>query len=316
MRNPFLAFVLFAFALATNGCSRQDANGPREFPREKEDRPENAKPSIETASPIGELDTKIRNGRTFVAVSADGALLVSRSMQDTNNVQFWDPAKRAKMKELSLDTLDFTLSMTRDGKLAACVRDPFVLLFRTADGTSTQHWLEGEGFPFPELGHVLSKSGETLFVVDARRIVCLDVATGKQRAMSDTSAEQGPRLCGLSPTFDNNRKIASGDDDGDIKIWDIAAGKVVQSLKRAEEAPALRVIAVTEDGKTMISLGIFSPAACGTCRRGRFVGRSRMSAAGVASSFSRTSVRCCIRRERSCFPVRTRSSKTTSTWRT
>jgi WD40 repeat protein len=272
MRRPVLSILLVALAAATNACGPkaagpaeppQDAR-PTELAEEKRNAVDGEKPGAEIVTPIGELDTKNPHGRTFVAVSADGLILVSRSMLDRNNLQFWDPVKREKKKELSLPSSKFTLALTPDGKIAACATSSHVHFIRTSDGKEFELRPDGDGYPAPSRVR-FDATGKVLFVVDQRRIFVFDIAkdgasaTQRSEWKQPGEGKEAPRLEGLSNTFDKNRKIASGDENGDIKIWDTTTGKIERSLKGSKKV-RLNGIAVTEDGKTMISLGMEGPA--------------------------------------------------------
>ena len=210
--------------------------------------------------PTDEFDTKINNGRTFVAVSGDGKLLISRGMADRANIQIWDVAKRAKVREFDEPDSKFTVAASEDGKLAAWATDTEVVVCRTADGHLSRTRVMGPDYLGPHFVR-FSKNGTTLFVVGGRRIVGMDPVTGKKRFEwhPEPKVEKGPHLEGLSNTFDRNRKIASGDEFGDIKVWDVSTGKVLKELKGAKKE-RLCALAATEDGNTLISLTVSGPA--------------------------------------------------------
>ncbi len=96
-----------------------------------------------------------------------------------------------------------------------------------------------------------SPKGDLLILAIDRDILTFDPKTGNPGLeWKDTAKVQA-----LSNFFEGGKKIASVNENGDIKIWEVATGKQVGSLSGGDQTRTLAAptITFTDDGKTAVS---------------------------------------------------------------
>src|SRR5262249_52930604 len=97
-------------------------------------------------------------------------------------------------------------------------------------------------------GLTFSPRGDLLVLACREHIIGWDPATGDERFTWKDDAE----VRALSPFFEDGKKIASFNERGVIRVWDVATGKPVQTLNDGGK-PYANHLAVSADGKTLVS---------------------------------------------------------------
>src|ERR1700677_446998 len=189
-----------------------------------------------------------------VAVSADGKKFIglASSHGDSKNVQIWDIEKKQLLYAFVEDIFDpVPVAFSRDGKIAAYCNsrsDPNVVLVDMADGKVLRKLAPKEGRLSINWMHrlVFSPQGDTIALSSEQGITGWDPKTGAQKF----AFKEPEKVTAMSPFFEDGNRLAVGFGNGKINIWDLSAGKVVQTLTGGSEH-GTHFIAVSKNGKTL-----------------------------------------------------------------
>jgi WD40 repeat protein len=178
-----------------------------------------------------------------LAVLPDNRTVVSAS--DDGTLGIWDAETGAKMAVLEGHTdLVRTVAATRDGKRAVS---------GSLDGTAKVWDLEVAVAQPKRKRHAAEISAMAL-VAPARRVVCSE-RNGLQFLELSTASlveswTQGSRVRSLAASQDGTR-LATGGEDGTIRIWDVASCKVITTLKG--HIDRVTAVAFSGDGRRLAS---------------------------------------------------------------
>jgi WD40 repeat protein len=229
------------------------------------------------------------------ALSPDGKLLaLGVFLPDESNlptrgaVRLLDAATGREFRTLARgddDTDHCALAFTPDGKFLVSLgaRSGLLRVEETASGTE----LLRQKFPGDVMSYLaLSPDGKTLAVIsgpNSRKMYLWRWQEGVEPRELKVRDRVGRDLC-FSP--DGKQLAECGDDDGTIRVWDVAAGRVTRKLEvPGDETYWHSFVAYTPDGKTLAASGyrrgwdggvhLWDPAT------GKFLGRLECPGSGA-----------------------------------
>jgi WD40 repeat protein len=206
--------------------------------------------------PRTSIDSGIEGGATAVAITNDGKLAITQGYGKTKNVQIWDVQKQQKLHEFDNESGSvLPVAMSPDGKTAAYATYSFISLREVGSGKELHQLRPKEhvlGFP---TSLEFSPAGDLLVVSGNKNIVAWNPVTGEQRLDWEADNKEATRL---SNFFDSGKKIASGGEEGTVKVWEVGSGKLLQTLSGGPKEKVVS-LAVSADGKTLVSVTNFSP---------------------------------------------------------
>jgi WD40 repeat protein len=226
--------------------------------------------------PLLSLDTGL-DGSQFdkgvhaLAVSADGRVVVAQGRGQANKVVVWDVVQPRQLHEFpNPSSQDRPVAVSADGKVLTYPTGwddvEGVVLREVESGKELRRLKRKEGDIRLLKGLAFSPAGDLLVAAADGGVVGWDPRTGEQRFAWEGDAEL---VTALSAFFEAGKKIASGGQDGTVKVWDVATGRVVCTLAEERAQPPeeraqppediilpygnVRSIAASEDGKTIVS---------------------------------------------------------------
>jgi WD40 repeat protein len=217
-------------------------------------------------SPVS-IDCNIEGGTSSVAVSDDGRLVITHGYGQAKNIQIWEAQKQQKLQEFDCRSIGFLpVAVSPDGRTAAyCSYTIGISLREIATGKELRQLLPSGLKGLSDLR--FSPKGDLLLVAGSQSIVGWDPATGAK--LVDWPADKAD-ITALSNFFDEGKKIASGSEDGTVKIREVATGKILQTLSGGKKF-AVCSLAATADGQTLVSGSLSSiqvwDVALGTVRK-------------------------------------------------
>ena len=192
-------------------------------------------------------------------VSSDGKLLIVEDCK-SHTFRVWDIGSREIRQTLTLreakpGTVRFpTVQFVRgDRQFAVWYEDPPTLVISDLDTSEEQRVVQ-----LPTAGYhgLFSPSGQWFaMIVKDKGVVVWDVATAEERLVLPS----GKRPTAIA--FDlQERHIATGGDDNTVRIWDVAAGKRLLSLRGHGPGnillpPAVYSLTFSPDGGLLASGG-------------------------------------------------------------
>jgi WD40 repeat protein len=199
------------------------------------------------------LDTGLERGLMGLSISDDGKIVLGQASGAKGNVQIWDLAK--KERRFAIDnncTFVLPTALSPDGKTAAfSTQNSSIRLVDVDTGKDLRQLVKKTGYAVAYMhGIFFSPKGDLLVGVTGQEVIGWDPNTGEQRFAWQDDQE----IAAVSNFFDGGRRIATGytSKNNLIKIWDVAAGKPVQSLtsdgSREDQAGS---IAVSNDARRL-----------------------------------------------------------------
>jgi predicted Zn finger-like uncharacterized protein len=213
-----------------------------------------------TAPKTVQASTSIPNGKdeytVSVAVSKDGRLVIAQTSGNTGFAQIWDVQEKKKLQEFNNGAGYKVVAMAPDGKTSANVSFSIDISIRDVATGMELRKLKPKnhslGFP---TDLVFSSAGDLLVMASGEYIVGWNPATGEEKFDWKADAD---KVTALSNLFDADRKIATGNEAGIVKIWDIGTGKVLKTLTRAK-ADMIVSLAISPNGRTLVSSSVSGP---------------------------------------------------------
>jgi WD40 repeat protein/serine/threonine protein kinase len=227
-----------------------------------------------------------------VTFSGDGRLLALASFDTKVTIMAVSSRTILKRLDGRFETINSqTLAFSGDGKYLAAVEERAVNLWRTNDW-QLEHRLEGDSVAGAEISVAFSPDAQTVATACDGKLALWEVSSGRQRAAIDTKLPRpyavgaalayspdgktiaitggdrvelwnvGPatkldrftgRLTALHSLKWSANWLAAGSWGGDLKIWDVAAGREVVHLKA--HPTFTFALAFSPDGKTLATGG-------------------------------------------------------------
>jgi hypothetical protein len=216
-------------------------------------------PSPALVRPVLSLDTgldgsQLDKGVHALAVSADGRVVVAEGRGPANKVVVWDVAQPRQLHEFpNPSSRDRPVAVSADGKVLAYPTGldgvEGVVLRDVESGKELRRLKRKDGDIDLLHGLTFSPAGDLLVAAADGEVVGWDPRTGEQRFAWEGDDQL---VTALSAFFKGGKRIASGGQGGTVKVWDVAAGRVVCSLAD-ELGGSVLSIATSEDGKTLVS---------------------------------------------------------------
>jgi DNA-binding beta-propeller fold protein YncE len=200
------------------------------------------------------IDTGIKDPHC-VSVSADGKFAAACGSGKEKNVRVWNIEKKEQVCALDHDSQGtfVRVALPPDGKSVA--HSGYSCWVHINDVNSGKELRSFPGQGLVPYGLQYAPAGDLLVQAGNTRIHVWDPSTGKERSVWDADHE----VKALSGFFDAGRKIASGGDNGTIKVWEIAGGKLIRSLTGGNKEHHVRALAVSPDGKRLVSAAFIEP---------------------------------------------------------
>jgi WD40 repeat protein len=217
---------------------------------------------------------------TGIAISADGklALVVGQGGQ-AGNVQVWDLDSRKKLYQYD-DPGEYTLpaALSPDRKFGAYVTQTNheIALLDLSNGKQVRHLRKKNdgSLDYTCTGLSFAPGSDLLLIASADEIIGWDPTTGTERFLWKETG----RVTKLSEFFDGGKKLAVGTETGSIKVWDVASGKVVQTLaagnaNKNDNKDQITALVVNRDGKRLATSKLFGPMTIWDLTTGKGVGQ-------------------------------------------
>ena len=251
--NSTWRFVALLMGYGTlTGCGGREAPPPNPI--------EGPKPQAAEIKPRFTIDCGLmdvwdmkKTGPIFMSVSPNGKLLMTMSQSSRENVQVWDLSTQTKVHAIRNDigTMNAPIAVAADSKAAAYVQfrpTGAVVLFDLSSGKQTRT-IEDRRITSFVRGLHFSPDGSLIVLGCKQEIVCWETATGKQKF----SWQEPSTVRALSPFFANGSKIGCLNGSGGIDIWDVAAGRRINTFSAGGDPKFVAALAITPDPKTLIS---------------------------------------------------------------
>lgn len=200
-----------------------------------------------TVTPRDSIDTGMKEVK-YVAVTPDGKLAVAFGSEgDKTKVQLWDLQKKEKVG--AFESKDEPVSVAPDGKLMA--RENEILDATTGKEVKTLP-RSTEGGRYVN-GHYFSPKWDAVVMKAGCEILIYDL-TKEKKIRGWEADKEGATAVTLAVLWEGDKKVVSGHEDGSIKIWEFATGKLLQTLAGEHEKSSTPVrVAVSPDGKRIAS---------------------------------------------------------------
>jgi WD40 repeat protein len=162
---------------------------------------------------------------TALAITTNGQTLASGS--DDNTIKLWDVATGQERMTLRAHSRAVeAIALTRDGTtLASSSREPFVILWNLSTGKERRIIKAGD----PVWCLAFTPDGATLITGGEGRLRAWDVATGREAVTFGSvvsEADGKPLPFSSVAIMADGKTLCSGHEDGTIRLWELATGKV------------------------------------------------------------------------------------------
>lgn len=187
-----------------------------------------------------------RMGEVAMTPDASLATVVFGARGEKRKFQVWD--LRKKQKIAGFESNNKLLSMAPDGKTIACESlhgSAQILDATTGKELKRATGLGSNNFISPKQDMIVMKANGM--------IIIYDWTTEKVILKWETDEEEYSQIS-IAVLWEGEKKIISGHKNGEIKIWDFASGKLVQTLSGGHEKGNMPVdVAVSPNGKRLAS---------------------------------------------------------------
>jgi len=186
-------------------------------------------------------------------------------------LRMWDVAKRTLLRDFFGDRTESSgcvFALSRDGRTLVSEQSNKLIVWDVATGkikrTIPAYWLPlavgnkpiDDKYEVHNSGIAISPDGTTMAcsAPPLQSAIVWDMATGRQKpAFPD--AHSSTSIDALACSADGSR-IATGGEDGTVRIWDAQSGKQLQVFVMGNHFPCrIHAIAFAGDGKTMAASG-------------------------------------------------------------
>jgi beta-lactamase regulating signal transducer with metallopeptidase domain len=195
---------------------------------------------------LGDSRLKMLGYVTGLVYTPDGQSLISSGNRE---IAFWDPRTGEQKRVLRghTDQVD-ALAISRDGRtLVSGGYDRVVKIWDLPSGKER----------FTLAGHLnlvdsvaISPDGKQIASGEYAKVRLWDAATGRLLKQL-TGHDRGLWALAFSP---DGGTLASGGEDGKILVWDVAKGRVIDTLERSQP-DRWRALAFSPDGMTLAAAG-------------------------------------------------------------
>lgn len=238
-----LSFVMLGIAVFSVGCGSKSSSNETGG-----DTPKTIEAGIS-------IECDIKGGASAVAISDDGSLAIAHGYGESKNVQIWDVRQQKKRQEFDNPSGSvLPAALSPDGKLAAySTTFGAVMVHEVATGKPLPRLLSKDGPLGFSRGLRFSADGQLLYVAAGKVVLGWNPTTGEQRFRWQGDEKE---VTALSNIFDAGKKIATANESGLIKIWEVPSGKLLQTLN----GPAQKIVSLsaTLDGKILAAGAVFN----------------------------------------------------------
>jgi WD40 repeat protein len=209
----------------------------------------------EVKPPI-EIKTDLPDGSQSLGISPDGKFAIVRGSDQgkKNNVQIWNLADKKKLYEFTSPSGSTqACAVSPDAKFAAYSNQDSrqVTLIDMADGKEIKKLRKKVGqLEYFVTGMQFSPKSDFVVVCAGKNLVAWDVMSGNEKFALTNDAD----FNSISAFFDDGKKLASGDHNSAVKIWDINLGKPSAAYPNMHGKEHAKSVAVSSDGKTIVSV--------------------------------------------------------------
>jgi WD40 repeat protein len=206
-------------------------------------------PEIASMKPAFSLDTAMGTG-IKLAASSDGTELISRiGMAAQRNFSVWDMVLRKPAFTLNLAGGEvLPVAMSGDGKLCATADINGVTLYNAHSGAVVRTLAPRPGQGGTPVGLAFSSTNKLVVMAAGRYVIAWSVQTGDEQF----SIKADPAEVSAMALLPTSRRVATAASDGNIKIWGMTDGNLIQTLNTTEKNPAT-AIAISPDGHYLAS---------------------------------------------------------------
>jgi len=197
---------------------------------------------------LGDSRLKMMEYVGRLVFTPDGRSLLGAS---NNEIAFWDSRTGELQRVLRGHTRRVAaLAISQDGRtLVSGSYDQLVKVWDVA-GEKTRLTLKGHEAIISAVA--ISPDGKAIASADSE--ICLwDISEGSQLVHRKRLGDHGQSIDGLAFSPDG-RTLVSGGEDGKIKVWEVATGRLVKTLEPRRER--WRAVAYSPDGATLAAAGV------------------------------------------------------------
>jgi WD40 repeat protein len=197
---------------------------------------------------LGDSRLKMMEYVGRLVFTPDGRSLLSAG---NNEIAFWDPRTGELQRVLRGHTRRVSaLAISHDGR--TLVSGGYDQLVKVWDVGSGKARLTLKGHEMLVSAVAISPDGKLVASAD-NQIQLWDIGGGSQLVRRKRVGEHGQWVGGLAFSPDG-RSLVSGGEDGKIKVWEVATGRLVTTLQPRRER--WRAIAFSPDGATLAAAGV------------------------------------------------------------
>lgn len=241
--------IIICFAIVSvipMGCGSPSQNTNPNDPKPGEPRSGEAGDGVKELKPRASLTYDEKGTSYRVSISADGKTAAVRGDAENDTVQLWDLTNMKRLHTIKSNTeMVFPVVLSRDGKTVAYTQGGWdIPLVDVASGKPGKSLRQNE---FTVSHHLeFTPNGESVVSISGKELVGWDAMNEKPKFAIKADEKEVRTMSNL---FDNGTKVATGHEDGTVKLWSLPNDKPLLTIPAHKQA--VQKVAVAEDGKTI-----------------------------------------------------------------